>query len=78
MPTIGMFKEVKNTVLFHQARNEIKVGFPILHAILSGWRWGLGTVLEIGVPTIGENCPDNIRDALVLENATVRLPGKEP
>ena len=64
-----MMKEVENAFVLQQARDEVEIGFPVLHLVFIGGIAALQPELEIVEPVVREDLFRNVDDVLVLKNA---------
>ncbi len=73
-----MAEPVVDALLFHQPADEVEAGLAVLHAVFPlavGAREG---ILEIGKAEVAEHLLDDLRHALVLEDAAVRGARQQP
>ena len=66
-----MFEEVLDTFLFHQAAGEIKIGFPVLGAVVA---WLIRALELEGDGEADEDQFKDIGDAFLLKNAALGGP----
>src|SRR5581483_10049740 len=65
-------------LFFHQPRNKIEIGFPILNAVVPLDERAPQPKGEVLKPEIHKNLFDDIRRRLVLKNAAIGRARKEP
>ena len=73
-----VLKEIVDSVLFHEAGNEIEVCFTILNAIFTLLEIALQGITEIAKTTILEDLGNDVRDGHILEDAAVGSPSEKP
>src|ERR1035441_8155701 len=73
-----MLEVVTDAFFFHQAGDEIEIGFAVLHAVVAGDKIAVETKLEIGEAEILEYFLDDVGSFLVLEDAAIGGAGQEP
>src|ERR1017187_6925151 len=73
-----VLEKVKNAVLFHQAGDEVEIGFAILNAILAGRVAALQRIFEVFEPQSLEDLGDDIGHRHLLKNAAIRGARQEP
>src|SRR6202021_2579691 len=73
-----VLEEIEDSVLFHEARNKIKVGFAVLHAVFTLLELTLRRILEISEAAILKDLRDDVRDGHVLKNAAIGPSGEKP
>src|SRR6266545_4082976 len=78
MFAVLMLEEVEHTFFFHEAGDKGKVGFAILHAVLTRLEGALELEFEVGEAQVSEDLLDDLRDTLPLEDAAVGGAGEEP
>src|SRR5271165_7490696 len=73
-----MLKEIKNSILFHQARHKVKIGLPVLDTILPRIVGTGQETLEVTEAGIAEYLLDDVGNLHVLENSAVRIAREKP
>ena len=73
-----VLEEIENAFFFQQSRNEIEIGFAILHAVLALQEISVELKLVVLEMHLVEDLLDDIRDLLLLEDAAVGGAREEP
>ncbi|MCY1312152.1 hypothetical protein D9M70_625470 [compost metagenome] len=73
-----MAEEVVDAFLFHQPADEVEAGLAVLHAVFAFAVAAAQGILEIGKAQIAKHLLDDLRRALVLEDAAVAGAGQQP
>src|SRR5262249_25628786 len=75
---VFMLEEVKDTLFFHKAADEVEVGLPVLHTIIALSIAGIQLKLVIREAEILEYLFNDLRRRLLLEDAAVGGARQEP
>ena len=73
-----VLEEIVHAFLLHQAADEIEIRFAILHAINLGLVAAIERFFEIAEAVIAKDFFNDIRNRLVLKDATVGGAREEP
>jgi hypothetical protein len=66
-----VLEEVENAIFFHQARDKMKIRFPVLDAVVPGLKATLKRILDITKTEVFANLEDNVGHGHILEDATI-------
>src|SRR5262245_7231496 len=78
MFVLGVLEEVKDSLFFHQPRDEIEIGLAVLYAIFARLEGAVKAVGEIGEAVLLENFRDDVGHGEVLKNAAIAGAGQSP
>src|SRR5215469_14819256 len=73
-----MFEVIEDSVLLHQAGDEIEISLAVLHAVFAWLKVTGERQFEIGEAAILEHLLNNVGDCHVLKDPTICAAGEEP